>query len=769
MIAAGSGLFAGSMFTWRAGEWFPFLLWVAGAVAASKMKVRLPGITGTMSVTFLFVLVGVIELDLPRTLVIACAGTLAQCLWQTSVRPALLQVLFNAGSITLSSGAAYLAFHTVPANTSYEVLAVMAAALAYFAFNTVGVSAVIALTESKSLTHVWRQSFLWTAPHYLVGGALAALVHALNRSLGWEITVLFFPVVYLVYRTYDVYVGRLAEEQQHTLEVAELHWRTIEALALAIEAKDGDTHGHLQRVQFYAIHVGRELGLAEPEMQALRAAALLHDIGKLAVPEYIISKPGKLTREEFEKMKTHSVVGAEILERVRFPYPVVPIVRAHHEKWNGMGYPDGLRGEQIPMGARILAALDFLDALISDRPYRRAFPIEKVVAMLVEESGKSYDPQVVSVIERRYREMERQMRASTCGQAALTRDPVVERGAAPDAGLDPTANAPSAKTDPGALAAARHDLKNLLAATADPRGSFSLEETLSLAAVRLRRIVPADGIAIYVLRNGFLAPVWADPRSLAAVTVPEGKGVSGWVAENRRPIVNGNAAMDLNQENGAPALDLRSALAVSLEGPAGLVAVLTLYRKAPDGFSHDDLRLIEAVRPSAAILVERELEREQSRRKAVHQAEADWGAVVEALDRQIEGLEPGHGSIGLFLAAASAVNADAWKALAAALEASCREGDNVIPLPGAQYAVILPGLTRERLEARAEQLAAAGSAAARQPGIVFAIASFPEDGARGLDLVARAAAQLDDTRQAVPGRCAPAPLERLRSGTILVQ
>src|SRR5437667_9169216 len=166
-----------------------------------------------------------------------------------------------------------------------------------------------------------------------------------------------------------------------------LHLRTIEALALAIEAKDHTTHDHLQRVQVYARELSHALDLTETELQALQAAALLHDIGKLAVPEHIISKPGRLTPEEFDKMKIHPVVGAEILERVRFPYPVVPIVRAHHEKWDGTGYPFGLRGEEIPIGARILSAVDFLDAMASDRQYRRALPMHEVLQRLAAESG----------------------------------------------------------------------------------------------------------------------------------------------------------------------------------------------------------------------------------------------------------------------------------------------------------------------------------------------------------------------------------------------
>ena len=198
--------------------------------------------------------------------------------------------------------------------------------------------------------------------------------------------------------------------RRHVEEIAGLHLRTIEALALAIEAKDTTTADHLQRVRVYATEIGKEIGLSQNELDALQAAALLHDIGKLAVPEHIISKPGRLTPEEFEKMKIHPLVGAEILEEVKFPYPVVPIVRAHHEKWDGSGYPFGLAGEEIPIGARILSVVDCLDALASDRQYRRALPLDQAMEIVISESGKSFDPVIVDILRRRYVELERMAR-----------------------------------------------------------------------------------------------------------------------------------------------------------------------------------------------------------------------------------------------------------------------------------------------------------------------------------------------------------------------
>ncbi len=155
------------------------------------------------------------------------------------------------------------------------------------------------------------------------------------------------------------------------------------------------------------MELGKRLHLSPDELEALRAAALLHDIGKLGVPENIISKPGRLTPEEFEKMKIHPIVGAEILERVQFPYPVVPIVRAHHERWDGTGYPDGLCGESIPIGARILAAVDCLDALTSDRQYRSGITLEQSINHVASESGRAFDPKVVALLKQNYLELEK--------------------------------------------------------------------------------------------------------------------------------------------------------------------------------------------------------------------------------------------------------------------------------------------------------------------------------------------------------------------------
>ena len=327
-------------------------------------------------------------------------------------------------------------------------LRLVVTATVFFAMNTFPVAGAIALTERSSLRRVWKECYFWSFPYYLLGAAIAGAASAVNRYFGWQTALLAIPVVYLIYRSYYLYLGRMEDEKKHAEEMASLHLRTIEALALAIEAKDHTTHDHLQRVQVYAMEMGKELGLDEPELEALRAAALLHDIGKLAVPEHIISKPGKLTREEFEKMKIHPVVGAEILERVRFPYPVTPIVRSHHERWDGTGYPDGLQGRgnshrRAHSGGRGLSGRAGLRPPVSPRAAARRSD---------EQSGgrirtKPSIPKWWKCLQRRYIELEALASSQELTAAKLSTDVKIERGLEPAAGFESTRR-PVARSEP---------------------------------------------------------------------------------------------------------------------------------------------------------------------------------------------------------------------------------------------------------------------------------------------------------------------------------
>jgi len=619
---------------WQSQDLPRFLSYLAVAVLASGLKVQLPGIDGTMSVNFLFILLGVLELSLPETLLIGCTATLVQSVWQTRNRLDPIKILFNvAGMMANASALTYITYHWLAQRYgANKPILLMVAALVFFFANTLPISIVISLTEGKSSRRVWSECYFWSFPYYLVGAAAVGLVGIVNRSAGWETSLLVLPLIYWVYRSYRLYLGRLEAEKErvevekrHVEQIASLNMRTIEALALAIEAKDHTTHTHLQRVRTYAVAVATELNLPENEMEALRAAALLHDIGKLAVPEQIINKPGKLTAEEFEKMKVHPLVGAEILERVAFPYPVAPIVRSHHERWDGTGYPEGLSGEEIPIGARILAAVDCLDALASHRQYRPALPLSEAMAKVREMAGSWFDPRVVEILESRYVDLERmaQMSEDTGASLGLSKMLRVERGLAPATGFErtePTHGGMDSTDFLTSIASARQEAQTMFELSQDLGVSLSLSETLSVLSMRLRRMIPYDSIAVFVNRNGWLLPELVSGenfRMLSSLKIKLGEGLCGWVAANCKPIVNGNPQVEAGYVvDPGKHTTLQSALVVPLEGLNGVVGVLAMYQANRDAFAPDHLRILLAVASKVALSVENALKYQQAESSA---------------------------------------------------------------------------------------------------------------------------------------------------------
>ncbi|PYT24847.1 MAG: hypothetical protein DMG58_25380 [Acidobacteria bacterium] len=618
VIALGWLELARSPFLWQADDLAGFLVYFVIALLVSGLKLQLPAVTGTISVCYFFVLIGIVSLNLPQVLVTGCSAVLVQYLWQSAQRLRLVQMLFNVASAAIAITASYAVFHSSWLRSLPLEWSVMLALLActYFASTTILVAAVISLTEGKSFGKVWRTSYLWAFPYYMLGAATAGLFEVAKRHLGWQTSMLVVPVTYLVYRSYRLYLGRLEDEKKHAEETAALHLRTIESLALAIEAKDHTTHDHLQRVQVYAVEIGKELDLSETELQAVRAAALLHDIGKIAVPEHIICKPGKLTPEEFEKMKVHPVVGAEILARAQFPYPVVPIVRSHHERWDGSGYPDGLMGAEIPIGARILAAVDCLDALASDRQYRRALPLGKAMEMVAEQSGRSFDPKVIEVLQRRYVELEQRARGSQAEAFSLSTDIKITRGAAPAAGFEEASDSRPNSDTPAAPATAAAGWGALVEVLEQLTGVLSRREVLAVFAGRLQELIPSDGVAFYVRVHDTLLPEYAcgsHAETLSSLKIPVGEGLSGWVAANGKPLLNGNPAVDA-----ADLAGLKSALAIPIEGQNDIAGVLTLFRAQADAFSSADLRDLLALSLLLGHLIEtRGIRRQGTRRNVI--------------------------------------------------------------------------------------------------------------------------------------------------------
>src|SRR5438445_5817715 len=758
-----------------------FICYLLIAILAARLKVHLPGITGTMSVNFLFILLGVLELSLPETLILGSAAVVVQCFYRD--RPSPIQVTFNLCASAFATAVAYDVYHLAIGEgwfRSHPLLLGLAAST-YFLANTGSIATVISLTERKALNKIWVDCYFWSFPYYLVGAAFAGMLGWFNRAFGWETSLLIVPVIYLIYRSYRLYLGKLEDEKRHVEEMANLHLRTIEALALAIEAKDHTTHEHLQRVRIYAIEVAKQLGVKGPELEALHAAALLHDIGKLAVPEHIISKPGRLSPEEFEKMKIHTLVGAEILERVRFPYPVVPIVRAHHEKWDGSGYPMGLKGAEIPLGARILSAVDYLDALASDRQYRRALPMREVMQKLALESGKSFDPKVVDVLLKRYENLERIVisKASEDLNAPLSTAIKIDRGLEPAAGFEnstATDYVGRETTFLSSIAAARQEAQALFELSQDLGASLSLGETLSVFSVKLKPMVPYDAIAIYIKREQELVAEFVNGdnyRLFSSLRIPIGQGLSGWVAHNRKPIVNGNPSVEPGYLNDPSKFStLRSALAVPLEGVGGIIGVLALYRGERDAFTSDHLRIVLAVTSKMALSIENALKYQQ----AENSATTDYltglpnaRSLFLELDRELARCKRDNSSLTVMVS-----DMDGFKQIndrfghlegnrvlrlfSHALKETCREYDYVARMGGDEFVVIAPGLTAETATKKAESLRElarqAGAEVCGEDILSLSVgqAVYPSDGKDAEALLAEADRRMYIEKQQQPSR-----------------
>jgi diguanylate cyclase (GGDEF)-like protein/putative nucleotidyltransferase with HDIG domain len=761
-------LWAGVSWRFQDESYWRLALYLIAGVGASRLKIKLPGVLGTLSMNYLFIIVALLELQLESAVLIGVTSVLAQVLIRPGSKPKLEQVAFSSLAIPVPILCAHwiLNLSFIAAVDPTRCVALVSASMVYFLVNTASVSCIIGLTTNKSPFEVWRENMIWTSPQYLVGGALAGALHLVNNLVPWQGMLLSGPPLYLVYRSYTLYLGKMGQQQQHISEMAELHWRTIEALALAIEAKDETTAAHLKRVQVYAVEIAKELKLSASEIKAVEAAALLHDIGKLAVPEYIISKPGRLTPEEFEKMKIHPIVGAEILQRVNFPYPVVPIVRSHHEKFDGSGYPDGLCGEQIPIGARILAAVDCLDAVASDRQYRRAKPIEEALAMVEEESGKSFDPQIVALLRLRHKALEEKAKMQTSGESSgVSSHIVVERGAAPATGFAEANNTQSVAPEASftlAIASARREVQLLVEIANDLGNSLSLDETLALMAMRLRNMVPYDSIVIYIRQDGKLLPQFVQGESyrlFSSLEIPVGHGLSGWVVENDMHILNGNPAVEPGYLNDPQKITtLRSAVSVPLPGQEGVIGALSLYRLQPDAFTQDHLRVLLAVRSKAGQAIENSLRFSKAR----YAAEKDEltgllnaGTLFRLLEAELvraAGLKIGVAIILIDLNGFKQANDRhghlagnrVLQEIATGLIACCRVSDHVARLGGDEFVLVLPDASPENVGGVLRRIQSlgpeAGMKACGESAITISsgVASYPIDGTDAESLLERA-------------------------------
>jgi putative nucleotidyltransferase with HDIG domain len=579
-------------------EW---LLFACLTIAAGFFTLRLPSIESTLTVSELFAFACVLQFGPEAGAVTLAVDGIVLSLRQ---RFTSAQATFNFAMLIVSVWCSGIVFFFLsgtrplyvgePVTASIIVpLGVMTAT--YFGINSGLTATVVALSSRQRIAQIWREHFLPLLPSYFAAASVALLLTVALRVVHFGAIALILPLLVISYLTFRSSFGRLEDSKQHVTKLNRLLLSTVETLATAIDAKDEVTHDHVRRVQLGTLGLARELGVNDADvLKALEAAALLHDTGKIAVPEHILNKPGKLTAAEFEKMKLHAPIGAEILSSIEFPYPVVPIVRHHHENWDGTGYPDGLKGAQIPLGARILSVVDCYDALTSDRPYRRRMTDEQALKIITDRRGTMYDPLVVDTFVATYQRVMPAHETAPHPVARVIGDARAQerREQARDVG----------KPSGGGVT------DGLLAVTSLSRalsGQAGVADVGALIWMIVRQVLACEAMAIFLPdeRTDRIAIRFAagpHASALRGISRPNGSGIAGWVAVNQRAAVNADAALDLGVRAGELTPALRSCLAVPLLEGESLVAVLALYRERPSSFTDDDLRLMELLAPRLA-------------------------------------------------------------------------------------------------------------------------------------------------------------------------
>jgi putative nucleotidyltransferase with HDIG domain len=547
------------------------------------------------------------------------AGTvtvLLECLiilfWMKPPQP-IHRILFNTAAPAIAiwcsatlffalSGIEPYATRQVPLGVLFMPL--VAFTVLYFLLNSWLVALALGFEISRSPLDIWRQNFTWLSVNYFSGASVAALIVTYSGTFDISMLLVIVPLLVVSYLTFRTAMGRVEDTNAHLSDLNRLYLSTIETLAMAIDAKDQVTHGHIRRVQAYAVGLAKRLKVTDDKLiKAIEAAALLHDMGKLAVPEYILNKPGKLTAAEFEKMKLHAGVGADILSAIDFPYPVVPIVRHHHENWDGTGYPAGLKGTDIPIGARILSVVDCFDALTSDRPYRPRLSDEQALAILTERRGTMYDPLIVDTFMQVYTEI------APPAPPAVPRQVLREIANA----TQPAADTPGGITRPETVERLTlFDLARALERTPGAR------EVAELALRHLRRATRCAQSVLFFYDVGTDELVARQAlgdisQHVIGLRISLGQRTSGWVGANRQSIVNSDPVLDLGEIAHTSSLQLRSCLSTSIVCGNDLIGVLTVYSEGANSFTEDDRRLAEAVAAHVSEPLRRAVQSEEAK------------------------------------------------------------------------------------------------------------------------------------------------------------
>jgi putative nucleotidyltransferase with HDIG domain len=587
-------------------QWF---ILAALTLLTGSFSIGMSPLPARVSVSETFVFASVLLFGPAAGTITVVLESLVMSFWLPDTTRGPRRTLFNAAATALAIWTSGTAFYllvgasvrtnqSVTFPTHFVPLAVFT--LLYFLLNSWLVAIAVALHSDRSPLKVWWPQFTWLSVNYFAGASAAAVIVTYRQKVDTNTLLIIVPLLVVSYVTFRTAMARVSDAAKHLSQLNSLYLSTIETLAMAIDAKDQITHGHIRRVQAYAVGLAQRVGIVDDSLiRAIEAASLLHDTGKLAVPEYILNKPGRLTPAEFEKMKLHASVGADILSAIDFPYPVVPIVRHHHENWDGSGYPDGLKGTDIPIGARILSIVDCFDALTSDRPYRPRLSHSAAIEILIQRRGSMYDPLIVDTFIKVHEQIE----------------PALTGNKPPTAALKEITSARSSNS--------------VITTAMNSDQTFSADRRLSVDAVigalsnrsnvrdacdeierHLRPKVPFSLLVLYRYDSDSDELVVAHAIGEMASTVQAsriavGERISGWVAANRQAIINSDSVLDLGQiaRNASP--QLRSCLSTPLVSNNALIGVLSLHAAGFDSFTDDHGGSVEAIAILAAPIIGR--------------------------------------------------------------------------------------------------------------------------------------------------------------------
>ena len=599
------------------------------------------------------------------------------------------------------------------------------------------------------------------------GAVLAASL--LSVSILWLVPVAL-ATLYLIYQGH---LRRIEDERHNSQRMVDLHLATIEALAGAIDAKDQTAPEHIRRVQVYAAGLARLIGMSDQEVQAIRTAALLRDIGKLAIPEHILAKPGALTPEEFQKVQIHPEVGAEILRSVPFPYPVTPLILSHHERWDGRGYPSGLKEDGIPLGARVVSVADYFVAMTSDRPYHKAISRDAALALLKQEAGKALDPRLVDVFANALPRLAAHAEPDMGDTTAMQR---LSDSSRPRRTIQPVDKPRATVFDD--IAHAHREIYALYQISQAMGTSLSLAESMSLVASKLANLVPFSGCALYVYsesadRLHCRFATGTDSELMQQVEVRTGHGLNGWVARNRRPLVNARPSADLEAMGSKAPTVLQSALVCPLMIGDQLIGTLAVYHVEPSFYREDHRRLLERVCEQAGAVVHNSIIFEQTQEDSLTDPLTglpNTRSLFNHLARELARAERLTSQVALVVmdlndfkelndSYGHQFGDTALRQVGGVLRTTIRPYDMCVRYAGDEFIVVLSGCSQGEAENKCTELQQAVNAIVLEAGageqvrlsISAGVSVYPHDGESYETLLAKADARMYSDKSASKG------------------